>query len=304
MTWFFVALLAPFFWSVSVYIDKYLVDDKLKGFGIGSVMIFSAVIGIFLLPIIFFIHPEVVFVELSYALFAIIGGFLYILCALPYFYALKKDEASVIVPIYQTIPIFGYVLAFIFLKEVLNVGQIFSSILIIIGAVVLSVDLSGKKFRFKHEIFWLVLLSSFLAALNGFIFKMLAVESDFWTTSFWEYVGFTISALLLLFVKSYRKQFFSVFRENALFMVNINALNEIVNISGKITMNIATIMAPLALAWVVNGFQPLIMLILGITITKFFPGIGTEKISKGHIFHKIVAIALMFSGAILLNIFS
>lgn len=301
MSWFFVAILAPFFWSAVNHIDKYLVDDKLKGFGVGSVMIFSAVVGVFLLPIIIFLHPEVIFVELSYAIFAIIAGFLYIIGALPYFYALKKDEASIVVPMFQTIPIFSFVLAFFFLGETLSSWQIFPSILILVGSVVLSLDFRGKSARFRHEVFWLMLLASFLTALNGLIFKYLAIEKDFWTSSFWEYVGFSVSAFLLLFVKSYRREFFDVLKKNAAFMVGINAFNEFINIIAKVAMNVATIMAPLALAWVVNGFHPFFVLVLGLLITKLFPKLGSEDLDGGHLFQKVVAITLMFLGVILLN---
>lgn len=130
-------------------------------------------------------------------------------------------------------------------------------------------------------------LASFLVALNGFIFKLVAIQADFWTTSFWEYVGLTILAFaLLVFVKSYRKQFFEVVKANKLPVLSLNGLNEVINIIAKFSMNFATLLAPLALVWVVNGFQPFFIFIYGVILTIFFPHLGTETLPKKILYKK------------------
>jgi len=221
---------------------------------------------------------------------------------LPYLYALEKDEASIVVPLFQTVPVFSYILALIVLNEVLTVYQIIASILVIIGAIGLSLDLDNR-YRLKKKVFSLMLFSSFLVALNGLIFKFVAIREDFWTTSFWEYIGFSILAfMLLVFIKSYRKQFLAVIKVNRVPVISLNALNEVLNIIGKIVMNFATLLAPLALVWVVNGFQPFFVLLIGIFITLFFSRLGKESLKRQHIVQKIVAIAVMFAGVYLLNI--
>jgi len=302
MNWFLIALAAPALWAITNHIDKYLINRYFKSGGVGSLIIFSALIGLFVLPFILIIHPAVFGIGSTLAILITLNGFLYVLAMLPYLYALEKDEASIVVPLFQTVPVFSYILALIVLKEVLTIYQIMASILIIIGAVGLSLDLDNR-YRLKKKVFSLMIFSSFLVALNGLIFKFVAIREDFWTTSFWEYIGFSILAfMLLVFVKSYRKQFLAVIKINRVSVISLNTLNEVLNIIGKIVMNFATLLAPLALVWVVNGFQPFFVLLIGIFITLFFSRLGKESLKKQHIIQKVTAIAIMFVGVYLLNI--
>jgi uncharacterized membrane protein len=302
MNWFLIALAAPALWSITNHVDKYLISKYFKGGGTGALIIFSSLIGLAVIPFILIVHPSVLNISTKYAVLISINGFIYVLGLLPYIYALGKDEASIVIPLFQIIPIFSYVLAYVFLGETLTNYQIFASLLIIFAAIGLSLDLGKEKIKFKKEVFGLMFLASFLVALNGFIFKFVAITSDFWTTSFWEYVGFSVLAFLFLaFVKPYRKQFLSVIKANRLPVLGMNALNEVVNIVAKFSMNFATLLAPLALVWVVNGFQPFFVFFYGVILTLFFPQFGVESLAKKHIVQKLVFISIMFLGTWLLN---
>lgn len=304
MNWFFIALIAPVLWAITNHFDKYLLTKYFKGGSVGALMIFSALIGVFVLPVIYLIHPAIFSIKLIFAVLITLNGFLYVLSLLPYLYALAKDEASIVVPLYQLVPVFSYGLAYFALNERLSGLQILASVLIIVGAVALSIEFNGNKTKFKSQVFWLMVLASFLVALNGLIFKFVAIKEDFWTTSFWEYVGLALFALfLLIFIKSYRRQFLKTLKENRSLVISINGVNEVVNIIAKIAMNFATLLAPLALVWVVNGFQPLFVFIFGIILTLFLPQLGEERIEKKYLLQKILAIIVMFIGTYLLNIF-
>lgn len=302
MNWFLIALVAPFFWAITNHIDKYLINRYFRSGGVGALMIFSAIIGIVLLPIIYLIEPDVIYLKTSFAIFMILNGILYVVGLLPYFYALAEDEASIVVPLFQLIPFFGYLLALVVLNESLTLLQIIASLLVLSGAILISLDYNKEKNKFKVKVFWLMVLSSFLVALNGLIFKFIAIGENFWITSFWEYVGFSITGIILLtFIKSYRNQFFFIFKNNRLAVLSINGTNEILNIIAKMVMNFATILAPLALVWVVNGFQPFFVFILGIILTVFSPALGKESMLKKHLMQKFATIVIMFIGVYFLN---
>lgn len=300
MNWFSIAILAPILWSITNHIDKHLISKYIKGSAVGALMIFSSLIGLFLLPFIFIIQPDVLNISTFNAFLIIINGIIYILALLPYFYALEKDEASIVIPLFQLIPVFGYFLALIFLGEILTLQQISASLLVVLGAIIISIETANLKFKF--QVFGLMILSSFLVALNGLIFKFVAIQQDFWTTSFWEYVGFVlVLIILILFFKSYRNQFFLMFRKNPISTLSLNGLNEIFNIIAKMIINFATLLAPLALVWTVNNLQPLFVLLIGILLTKFFPKFNQEKINKKVLIQKVFAIILMFAGIVLMN---
>ena len=265
-------------------------------------MVFSSVIGLFLLPLIAFLHPEVLGFSLSNILI-IVNGFLYILAVLPYFYALQKDEASICVPLFQLTSIFSYVLSYLVLGETLNNYQLLGGFLVIIGAVGISLDLTDrKKIKFKKEVFWLMALSSLIFSLNFLFFKYFAIQSSFWFTSFWEYVGFAIFAILLmLFVKSYRAQFIIVLKTNRAAVLGINGINELVNIIAKIAFNMASLLTPITLVWIVNGLQPFFVFLYGVILTIFFPKISQENIARKALFQKLFAILIMFFGTYLIQ---
>lgn len=302
MTWFFIALISPALWALTNYIDKYLVDTFFKQKTVGALVLFSALVGFLIFPIILIFKPDVLNAGLLDVSLVILSGFIYVFALMPYLHALKMDEASVVVPIFQIIPFFSYILGYIFLNERLSAIQIGGSLLIIFGAVIISLDFGKEKICFKGKILMLMLLSSLLYALNIFIFKFIAIKESFWTTSFWEYVGFSMAAVLILIViKSYREQFVSTLKHNSSSMIGLNIFNELLNIGAKIIFNFATLLAPLALVWTVNGFQPFFVFIFGFLITLMFPAFVKEKIEKKFIFQKIFAILVMFLGGWLIN---
>lgn len=303
MDWFLIALIPPALWSATNHLDKYLISKFFKGGGVGALMVFSSLIGLLLLPFIALWHPEVLVFSTQNILIAI-NGFLYILAVLPYFYALQKDEASICVPLFQLIPVFSFVLAYFVLGETLNNNQLLGGLLIVLGAIGISLDLSErKKVKFKNEVFWLMMLSSLIFALNFLFFKYFAIKSSFWFTSFWEYVGFAVFAfLLMVFVKSYREQFIDVLRHNRVTVLSLNGANEIVNIMAKVAFNLASLLAPITVIWIVNGFQPFFVFAYGVILTLLFPKIVKENISGKSLIQKILAILIMFVGTYFLNI--
>ena len=302
MNWFLIALIPPAVWSATNHIDKYLISKFFKGGGVGALMVFSSLIGLFLLPFIAFLHPEVLVFSTKNILI-VLNGFLYVLAVLPYFYALQKDEASTCVPLFQFIPIFSYILAYFVLGETLSSNQLLGGLLIVAGAIGISLNLSdGKKIKFKKEVFWLMMLSSLIFALNFLFFKYFAIQSSFWFTSFWEYVGFAIFAfLLMVFVKSYREQFINVMKTNRVVVLSLNGANEILNIIAKVSFNFASLLTPITITWIVNGFQPLFVFGYGVILTLFLPKIVKEDIGRKSLIQKMLAILVMFIGTYFLN---
>lgn len=205
-----------------------------------------------------------------------------------------------VVPLYQLIPVFQYFLARIFLKEYLTGQQIFASLLIISGAVTISLDLTGRL-RFKSTPFLLVLLSSFMIAINGLVFKIVALNGNFWGTAFWEYLGSALLGLLLfLFVESYRRQLVTVVKKNSGVVLSLSMSSEFLNLLAKLIMNFVSLLAPLALVGVINGFQPMFVLIYGLILTIFIPRWGRETLNAKIIVQRVCSIIVMLTGAYLL----
>lgn len=302
MNWFLIALISPALWSICNHIDKYLIGKYFKSGGPGALIIFSSIIGFFVLPFIFLFQPNVLNIPVSQISLVVLVGVISIIAILVYLYALKRDEASMVVPLFQITPVFYFILGFIFLGETLTQRQIVGSLLIILGGASLSLDIENKKPRLEHRIFLLMLFSCFLLAISGLIFKVVALEVGFWTTTFWEYIGaILVSVFFLLFIKNYRKEFIKVIRENNLPVLGLNAFNEIINVFAFLAFRFASLLAPLALVQSVNGFQSLFVFFYGIILTLFFPRFGVESLVKKHLVRKLITIVIMFVGTYTLN---
>ena len=304
MNWFLLAI-PPAMWAISNHIDKYLLSKYFKEVNIPVLAIFSSLIGIPIALVIALMSPDVFSIDLWRKLLLVANGAFYIIGFIPYYKALEKDDASVVVPLYQTIPIFVYFLGLFFLGEVLTVEQILASGLIMLGAVGISLDLESEKLRIKKQVLLLMLLASFLVALNIFFYKYAALDENFWTSIFWNDVGMIVFGFVLLSIPKYKKQFFKLLRENKLKILTINAANEVVNIIGDIVFRFVSLLAPLALVQVAsNGLQPVFVLLYGLLLTAFFPHIAKENLSKKSLVQKSVAFSILFAGTYLLNIAS
>ena len=177
MNWFFIALAAPALYAATNHIDKYLLQRYFKSGEVGSLVLFSSLFSIFALPIIYLVQPAVFLIRQTEIVALMLSGALAILALILYFYALERDEASIVVPFYQTIPIFSFILGYFILGETLNIKEIFACLLIIGGAVVLSLDLTKGKIGVKFAVVVFMLGASLLFAVNGVIFKFVALEA-------------------------------------------------------------------------------------------------------------------------------
>lgn len=303
MYWFLYALIPPALWAAVNHIDKYLLTRYFKTGGPGALLIFSALIGAFLLPVIAVIEPAVIHSFGTSSLLIALSGILFVLANLPYFYALQTDEVTIAVSLFQLIPLFSYVLGLLFLGESLTVPQCAGGVMILTGALVMTMHRGDmKRIMLRKSLLALMSLSSFLYALNFILFKYFTFEASFWVVSFWEYAGFTVFAIVLLvFVRRYRDEFFLVLRINGRQALALNSLNEGINIAAKISFNVASLLAPVTLTWLVNGLQPFFVFVYGILLTFFFPAISREDLSRRVVFQKLFAMCIMLSGTLLLG---
>lgn len=299
MTWFGATILAVALWAASSFIDKYLLSKYFDRGRIGAMAI-SASFTSFLVPLLIFIlNSDVVGTTSTKNIFIlIIGGMLMSLYLIPYYYALEDEDTSLVSPLFQIIPVFTYTLGFIFLGEVLTIGQIVGALVVMAGSVFLSLDFN-RAVRFKWRVFLLMLLSSFIVSISFLLFKIAALEDNFWASSFWESLGVSLFGLVLLFIPSYRRQFFDTVRSVAVFgkhVLPLFVMNEAVNIGAKLLINFATLLAPIVLVNVLGGVQPLFVFLYGLFLTVLFPKIVTEAIDQKTIIKKFAAMAIIFIG--------
>jgi drug/metabolite transporter (DMT)-like permease len=302
MSWFFIALWAPFLLACANHNDKFLLSRYLKEKNIGSIVILSSLFSGVAIPIVLFIQPAVFDVSLVQGFALVATGMSSVFAAVCYLYALDIDEASFVTPFYQTVPIFAYVLGYFILGETITLAQGLASFVIIVGALVLSFEFGRRGMRFKRNVVALMLAASFLSAINGVIFKLIAVEKGFWVSLFWGFVGQVMAGLtFLLCVPSYRRGFLGLFKQQKVAAVGLIALSRILTSVGEAVTLYATLLAPVALVLLVNSFQPFFVFTFGVVLTLFLPRVAKESLGRMKMLQKGAGIGLMLVGGYLIS---
>ena len=302
MSWFFIALWAPFLLACANHNDKFLLSRYLRQKSIGAIVILSSLLSGVAILIVLFIQQDVFDLSFVKGTALVATGMSSVFSAVCYLYALDIDEASFVTPFYQTVPIFAYVLGYFILRETITLSQGSGSFVIIVGALALSLEFGRPVVSFKRNVVALMLGASFLSAVNGVIFKLIAVEKGFWVSLFWGFVGQVMAGLtLLVCVPSYRRDFLGLFKQQKVAAVGLIALSRtLFSVSEAVTLY-ATLLAPVALVLLVNSFQPLFVFILGIVLTLFLRRAPKESLGRRKILQKGAGIGLMLVGGYLIS---
>jgi drug/metabolite transporter (DMT)-like permease len=306
MSWLFFAFSGPVLWAISVHFDKYLVDRFFKDSNVAVLLLFTAFIGLLLLPFIWFFVPSVMSPGPGAMALMTVSGILYMTGMLLYLRALQSEEASVVAPFFQTGPLFGYVLAYLVLGETLTAQQFAGGGLIIVGALLVSMRFrrsarGGADGAFKAKLAGLMVTCGFIMAVSSLIFKIFAIRDEFWTTTFWMFVGEALFGVALLSIGTYRRQFVTLLHSNTTALLSINASNELINLGGGLGNRYALTLAPLSLVQAIGSTTTLFVFLFGIVLSLFWPRLGRETLSWRQLLPKGVAALFVAAGVALLT---
>ena len=299
--WLLFAFSGPVLWAASTHIDKYLVDTYFKHASTAVLMAFTSLIDLLALPIIWYFFPDVVALPYFTMLIMMISGALYMGAMLFYLQAIQSEEASVVAPLFQGSVLWGALLAFVVLGERLTYPQFFGGVLIVLGALLLSVDASFHFQKMKVRLVITMLACTFTLALSSVIFKLFAIDGAFWSTTFWTYAGTVIVGVALLTTGGRWQQFTHLFRKSPGAMVGVNAANELINLGGGLGVRYALLLAPVSLVQAVSSTTTLFVFAIGIILTSFFPKLGHEDLSARNLLRKGGAAIMVALGIILIN---
>lgn len=302
MTWLFIALLGSFLYATTNYIDKILLEKYFKTRGVGTLLIFSALLSVLALPILFALDTSVFSIGWLNMLALTGVGILNVLVLYFYLKALEGDEVSITVIFYQLVPVFAYGLGYLILRETLTLTELLAMAIIIFGTSIVSFEVDVEnRFRLRTKTVFYMVGASFCWALESVIFKAVALEEDVVRSLFWEHLVLTVIGIgLLLFVRTYRVHFTAAVRENSRAILSLNVLNEGIYMLGNAVLAFAYLLAPIALVLLAESYQPLFAILIGVFLTLFFPNVVKEQIHLRHLSQKAFAIAVTAIGTYLL----
>ena len=302
--WLLFAFSGPLLWAVSTHIDKFLVDKYFQASDTAVLMVFTALLGVIALPVIWLLEPKVLALPWAATAVMTASGVLYMGAMLFYLRAIQSEEASVVAPLFQANTLFTFVLGLLLLHEVPRWQQALGAGLVVTGALGLSLDKRLHFGSFKPRLVLLMCGATFVLALSSVVFKFFAVHDEFWSTTFWTFVGEGLFGAGILAVPHYRKQFVHLFRKNPGAVIGVNAANELINLGGGLGVRYASLLAPVGLVSAISATSTFFVFLFGILLTLFFPRLGREDLSARNVFQKVVGGILIMAGVVMIEAYT
>jgi len=297
-----ITLTASFLWAITNHIDKYMlcnIDDSTSN--VKTLLLFSSfVAGMVLSPIWLFISKFQIQIGIIPLIFIFIAAVLYILATYFYFKALEKNDASIVVVMFQLIPVFSYIFSLLFFGEILSVNETIGALIIISSAIIISFEFSKSSNKNKLIALLLMTLSSLLYSLYFICFDFAMKNGTYNSVAFWYQIGLLLVGVILINIKGFRKSFIKMIKNNGKKFISLNITNEALNLIANLMVNFANLTIPLALANTLNGFQGAFCFIIGVIGVTIFPKIFSEDLNKKIVFQKIISIIIGIIGLIVM----
>jgi len=301
--WLLFAFSGPLLWAISTHIDKFLVDKYFRASDTAVLMVFTALLGVLALPVIWLLQPKVLALPWTATAVMTVSGILYMGAMLFYLRAIQSEEASVVAPLFQANTLFTFALGLVILHEIPRWPQLLGAGLVVAGALGLSLDKKLHFGSFKPRLVLLMCGATFVMALSSVVFKFFAIQDEFWSTTFWTFVGEGLFGAGILAVPHYRKQFVHLFRRNPGAVIGVNAANELINLGGGLGVRYASLLAPVGLVSAISATSTFFVFIFGMLLTLFFPRLGREDLSARNLLQKAAGGLAIMAGVALIEVY-
>jgi len=291
--WILFALLSPAVYTITNFVDKYLLSKKVKDYN--ALPIYTASVS-FLFGLIWWIISGCPLLPIKDMGIIIATGIITIFSIVVYFKALSVQETSVVILLFQLSPLFTLVLSSLFLKESLTSMQYIGFFAIFVATCLLALPQGKKSFGLPQG-FWLIILYDAMFAIIGVLLKFSTQESSFSQIISYESFGMGIGGLLIyLFIPRIRNAFLKSRKILFKKALPVIVLNEVMFIIAKSLGYYAFVIGPVVLVSVISNVQVFFGLAFGWILTILFPRSFGEDISKKSLLIKATSAFMLFLG--------
>lgn len=304
MQWILLCLAAAFLFSISVFLDNYLIDVHFKGRQPQAIKVIDAPLYFILAAIIALVFGLEA-TSLPIILIAVVSGLITSLASIPYYLALRDEEATTAAIFIQISPVLCIIGDLLILGHTIALQQIYGFILILIAPVIVALSRRSKNAR-KIEIraSLLLLLYVVLYAIGSISYAKAELDRpDIMTLFFWFTIGrASFDTIYSLISAKSRKRFKQVLKAKPLGFITISVLTLAVTVIGDFLIRYSYNFAATSLVSAfANASELILTFILGIVLTLLWPKFGREKLSRHIIASHLAAVILIVIGIILAN---
>ena len=300
MLWLIVILSSYFLLAAVHLVDKHILqeritDSKVYAFYVGI----SGILVLALVPFGFLAVPKT-----SDLILALLAGAFNTLAVFALFVGLKRFETSRIIPaVGASLPLFTFGFTMAWNGEGLSPTDILVFSLLVIGAFLITWE---RKKAISLKSLKISVLTAFLFAAYFILIKFVYLGQPFISGLIWTKIGAALMSLGFLGFKEVRADILHgpkiAQKKNWVVVLP----NQTVGGLAVILQNWAVALAPLACLGIINaleGVKYVFLLIFAVLISKKFPQILKEEVSKEVVFQKIIAILLVGTALVILALF-
>jgi uncharacterized membrane protein len=295
MIWYIWALLAMVASSCETIIDKAILIKKPEKIDFLVAMFyrnFWFFIGIALIGITGFMGKLSFIFNVPFLVLAII----YPLTSFSYDYFLRNNEVSRFSAIFRIFPIFFFAFDKLFFHSSFSFIQIIGILLLVIGAMIFSIDIKKNKSSFSGEgWFWMFVYMG----INMYLYVVFKISSrtingvsfyfSIWALMMLVYV------LSLVLTRKYLKMKETALADN--FLVKTIVSKGFDSLGGVFYLQ-AISLSSLTLASAFNSFSPLVLLTILLFVSLATRTNLKEDFSKNVVWQKVIATALLIIGGL------
>jgi drug/metabolite transporter (DMT)-like permease len=296
MSWFYLALLAPLLYAV-----VNLIDDNLLRFVYRGPYLAAAVSGLFgALPLLSlpFIHWTPITTTLAVTMAA--AGFLNALYYFFYFRALELESPSVVVAMFSLVPATLPILAYYFLDERLTQVQLIGFAIILLASFGLALS-EVRKFKFSAALVPVLIVVALVDVIS-LLTKYVYDRAEFYPAFMFFSLGLGLGGLYFPLVMFYdrTKHDFSTLKSKIKKVIPLLILVELLGVAAEFTINLARSRGPVSLVSVLEGIQPVYVLLIALLFYPFAPKYFREA-AEGGLAKKFALMACIATGLFLVS---
>ena len=290
MTWFYLALLVPL---LSAIVN--LLDDNLLQFVYKSPYVAGVSAGFYgSLPLLSLFFLDAHALPANLGILAFLAGMLTLLYYLFFFKGLDSEVPSIVVAMFglapATIPFFAHFIV----HEKLAMLQVLGFMIVLVASLGLAVT-DIKKLKFSKALIFVTIAVVFMDA-SSIMTKYVYQRADFYSVYMYFSAGIGAGALAVFLykyddnIKAIKLISKSIKRLLPLFM-----LTELIGVSAEFTANQAISRGPVSLVKVIEGIQPMFVLLIALALYPVKPKFFREA-EEGGAKQKFILMAVIIAG--------
>jgi transporter family protein len=298
MLWVLLSVLAAFLWSLVAVIDKHAITDELRDPALATSISGVVMFAVFALISVFFgveTAPDVI-------LFATLAGIFFNIAIFFYYKAMQHEEASRVIPILMTTPVFVLVFASVFLRESFSPVQYLGIFFLVIGAILITLKRNEKgfsAFRKKSKVFLsavagVAFLSTLAYAVRNILTEYAIRGVGPFSIFLWMGIGTLITSVVIFSL--HRPKISKKARKG----IKHVKLSKLLSAAAMFILTIAISQNTVSLPSALASIEALFVFVIAVLLSKHRPKIIREELKGSALFLKFIAIVIIILGSFMI----